>query len=109
MGIQNRNSENDSLLNESQKFYNPTTDFVIGIAFIILVVGNVLLNFYHLFETLTSTQSGEIRESHNRYRTMWRSIAMKILALDFVSKNEKRNRKRRGAKCPRKGHTPVAN
>ena len=33
------------------------------------------------------------------------SLAMRILALDFVSKNEKRRRKRRGAKCPRKGHT----
>ena len=31
--------------------------------------------------------------------------AMRILALEFVSKNENRSRKRRGAKCPRKGHT----
>ena len=31
--------------------------------------------------------------------------AMRILALEFLSKNEKRSRKRRGAKCPRKGHT----
>ena len=30
---------------------------------------------------------------------------MRILALEFLSKNEKRSRKRRGAKCPRKGHT----
>ena len=30
---------------------------------------------------------------------------MRILALDFVSKNEKRSRKRRGEKFPRKGHT----
>ena len=55
MEIRNRNSENDSLLKESQKFYNPTTDFVIGIAFIILVVGNVLLktifiNFIHIYD-----------------------------------------------------------
>ena len=54
MEMRNRNSENDSLLKESQKFYNPTTDFVIGIAFIILVVGNVLLktifiNFNHIY------------------------------------------------------------
>ena len=53
--MRNRNSENDSLLKESQKFYNPTTDFVIGIAFIILVVGNVLLktifiNFIHIYD-----------------------------------------------------------
>ena len=55
MEIRNRNSENDSLLEEKQKFYNPTTDFVIGIAFIILVVGNVLIkstliNFNYIYE-----------------------------------------------------------
>ena len=31
--------------------------------------------------------------------------AMRILAFEFLSKNEKRSRKRRGAKCPRKEHT----
>ena len=31
--------------------------------------------------------------------------AMRIFALEFLSKNEKRSRKRHGAKCPRKGHT----
>ena len=31
--------------------------------------------------------------------------AMRIFELEFLSKNEKRSRKRRGAKCPRKGHT----
>ena len=30
---------------------------------------------------------------------------IRILALKFLSKNEKRSRKRRGAKYPRKGHT----
>ena len=30
---------------------------------------------------------------------------MQTLALEFLSKNEKRSRKRRRAKCPRKGHT----
>ena len=29
---------------------------------------------------------------------------MRIFALEFLSKNEKRSRKRREAKCPRKGH-----
>ena len=31
--------------------------------------------------------------------------AMRIFAIDFFSKREKRSRKRHGAKCPRKGHT----
>ena len=37
----------------------------------------------------------------NRYRTVWRLRAMQILALEFLSKNKKGSRKRRGPKCLR--------
>ena len=39
--------------------------------------------------------------SINRYRTVCRLRAMRIFALEFISKNEDLSRKRRGAKCTR--------
>ena len=60
----------------------------------------ILASTFGQIRLWTSFESSPV--SVNRYRTVCPSRAMRILALEFIYKNEKRSRKRRGAKCPRR-------
>ena len=74
---------------------------------------NVISNFAKQFHTRECVMGpAGARTTLHRYQPLLTDTglcgairAMRILALEFLSKNEKRSRKRRGAKCPRKGHT----